>query len=134
MRVSRVVVNFLDLTYMKGCVASNTPIPTHNVIKSNRVSGLVVKSIVAIDGPRVRFAADAIFSLVVAYPFRLLKLFNEVIQNNALSATIPVFHFVANRSSTCVPLCPVYNAPSHARPTPEDHPPSVYISSSPTAR
>jgi len=34
------------------------------------VSGLVVKSIVAIDGPRVRFAADAIpFDFFVAFLF-----------------------------------------------------------------
>ena len=30
-----------------------------SVLSSSSVSGLVVKSIVAIDGPRVRFAADA---------------------------------------------------------------------------
>ena len=35
----------------------------HGCTYIQSVSGLVVKSIVAIDGPRVRFAADALFLL-----------------------------------------------------------------------
>jgi len=50
---------------------------SHTTVNSG-VSGLVVKSIVAIDGPRVRFAADAI-EVVRPFFFLLFSLFFLVI-------------------------------------------------------
>ena len=44
---------------MKWIHSSTYPVGTPHRLDSHSVSGLVVKSIVAIDGPRVRFAADA---------------------------------------------------------------------------
>ncbi|KAI1748398.1 hypothetical protein F4782DRAFT_361418 [Xylaria castorea] len=41
---------------------STTSISTHHL---SSISGLVVKSIVAIDGPRVRFTADAFFLVLL---------------------------------------------------------------------
>lgn len=42
------------------------------VLRHKSVGGLVVKSIVAIDGPRVRFPADASFFVVFFFSFRIM--------------------------------------------------------------
>ena len=51
-----------DIAIMTRIAESSFPIGKRILITS--VSGLVVKSIVAIDGPRVRFAADAFLLLL----------------------------------------------------------------------
>ncbi|KAI8949169.1 hypothetical protein F4801DRAFT_580713 [Xylaria longipes] len=40
-------------------IAASQHLSSHRSTNQNSISGLVVKSIVAIDGPRVRFTADA---------------------------------------------------------------------------
>ncbi|KAI0867688.1 hypothetical protein GGS24DRAFT_263953 [Hypoxylon argillaceum] len=56
----------------EGDIESVTPTVLHRIIICS-ISGLVVKSIVAIDGPRVRFTADAFFFLSNSILFRHVK-------------------------------------------------------------
>ncbi|KAI1486347.1 hypothetical protein F5X96DRAFT_242161 [Biscogniauxia mediterranea] len=67
--------------------AANRRVP----ILQYSISGLVVKSIVAIDGPRVRFAADAVIFLF-SFFFLFAVLFNLKI-DLSLSLSLSLFFF-----------------------------------------